>query len=148
MNRATPLLVAIALASQLAASISAQRPAESTVSAPAESEGTARRRVQTGLASYYARMLEGRITASGTRFDNDAMVAAHPTYPFGTRLRVTNLRNQRSVQVRVVDRGPAAGPRARGVIIDLSRAAATALDFLRAGRTRVRIEVLETPDPR
>ena len=96
---------------------------------------------QLGLASYYARRFEGRRTASGTTFDNDKMVAAHPSYPFGTVLRVTNLRNRKTVDVTVVDRGPAREPRARGVIIDLSRAAADALDFIRAGRTRVRLEV-------
>jgi rare lipoprotein A len=58
---------------------------------------------------------------------------------------VTNLRNQRSVRVRVVDRGPAQGPRAAGVVIDLSRAAAEELGFIRAGRTRVRIEVIRRP---
>jgi len=70
------------------------------------------------------------------------MMAAHPAYPFGTLIRVTNLTNGRSVQVRVQDRGPAPGPRAAGVIIDLSFAAARALDFVQEGRTRVRLEVL------
>jgi rare lipoprotein A len=96
-----------------------------------------------GLASYYARMFDGRLTASGTLFDNSALVAAHPTLPFGTMLRVVNTRNQRAIEVEVVDRGPAAGPRADGVIIDLSRAAAEALGFLRAGRTRVRVEIVQ-----
>ncbi len=82
------------------------------------------------------------MTASGVPFDMHAMVAAHPTYPFGTIVRITNLQNRRSVRVRIVDRGPAAGPQAAGVLIDLSYAAARALRFLEAGRTRVRIEVL------
>lgn len=94
---------------------------------------------ETGLASYYARRFDGRPTASGVRFDNDEMVAAHPTFPFGTLLRVTNVRNGKTVQVRVVDRGPAMRERRRGVIIDLSRAAARRLDFIDEGRTRVRI---------
>ena len=80
-----------------------------------------------GLASYYARSLHGRITASGSKFDNAAMVAAHPTYPFGAVVRVTNLRNDRSVKVRIVDRGPVARMRKEGVIIDVSRAAADKL---------------------
>lgn len=80
--------------------------------------------------------------ASGAAFDMNAMVAAHPTYPFGTMLRVTNLRNGRSVQVRVLDRGPAKGPQAAGVIIDVSYGAAERLGFVRDGRTRVRLEVL------
>jgi rare lipoprotein A len=98
--------------------------------------------VREGLASYYGRAFQGKPTASGAPFDMNAMVAAHPTYPFGTVVRVTNLRNGRSVQVRVLDRGPAKGPRAAGVIIDVSYEAADRLDFLRDGRTRVRLEVL------
>ena len=98
--------------------------------------------VQEGLASYYADRFEGRTTASGTVFDNDAWVAAHPSYPFGSVVRVTNLTNSRSVDLRVVDRGPAAAIRARGVIIDVSRAAAQRLRFITDGRTRVRVEVL------
>jgi len=69
----------------------------------------------------------------------NAMVAAHPTYPFGTIVRVTNLENGRSATVRILDRGPA---RANGVIIDVSRRAADKLGFIREGRTRVRLEVL------
>lgn len=95
-----------------------------------------------GFATYYARRFDGRITASGTRFDSDAMVAVHPTYPFGTVVRVTNLRNGRSAKVRIVDRGPASGPRRHGVIIDLSRAAAESLGLVRPGRARVRLDVL------
>ena len=71
-----------------------------------------------------------------------AMVAAHPTYPFGTVVRVTNLANRRAVEVRIVDRGPAQGPRAAGVLVDLSYGAAQALDFIQDGLTRVRLEVL------
>ena len=70
------------------------------------------------------------------------MVAAHPTYPFGTVVRVTNLANKRRLDVRVVDRGPASGPRKEGVVIDLSSGAAANLGFVRQGRTRVRLEVL------
>ena len=99
--------------------------------------------VREGLASYYARSLDGKRTASGVPFDNGELVAAHPTYPFGTLVRVTNLRNRRSVTVRVVDRGPTRAVRRKGVIIDLSRAAADALGFLKAGRTRVRLEVVD-----
>lgn len=98
--------------------------------------------VREGLASYYADQFDGRTTASGTVFDNDALLAAHPSYPFGSLVRVTNLRNRRSVDVRIVDRGPAPAIRARGVIIDLSRAAAQQLGFIADGRTRVRVEVL------
>jgi rare lipoprotein A len=95
-----------------------------------------------GLASYYWRGLDGRKTASGILFDVDAMVAAHPTYEFGTRVRVTNLANQRSIDVEIVDRGPVRAIQAKGVIIDLSPAAARALDFIEEGRTRVRLDVI------
>jgi peptidoglycan lytic transglycosylase len=98
--------------------------------------------VREGLASYYADQFNGRTTASGTVFDNDALLAAHPSYPFGWVVRVTNLRNRRSVDVRIVDRGPAPAVQARGVIIDISRAAAQQLGFIADGRTRVRVEVL------
>ena len=98
--------------------------------------------VRQGLASYYGPGFEGKRTASGIPFDETAMVAAHPTYPFGTVVRVTNLANNRRVELRVVDRGPAKGPRAQGVVIDVSSGAAENLGFIRQGRTRVRLEVL------
>ena len=98
--------------------------------------------VREGLASYYADWFNGRTTASGTIFSNNELVAAHPSYPFGSLVRVVNLRNKRSIDLRIVDRGPAAAPQARGVIIDISRAAAERLGFITAGRTRVRVEVL------
>jgi rare lipoprotein A len=98
---------------------------------------------QTGLASYYGAEFHGKATASGRPFDMNALVAAHPRFPFGTLVRVTNLANGRSVQVRVEDRGPARQPQAEGVIIDLSQRAAERLGFVRQGRTRVRLDVLE-----
>jgi len=98
--------------------------------------------IREGVATYYGREFHGRTTASGARFDMQSLVAAHPTYPFGTVVRVTNLTNGRSVRVRIVDRGPAAGARAAGVVIDLSYRAADSLRFLRDGRARVRLEVL------
>jgi rare lipoprotein A len=100
-------------------------------------------KVQEGLASYYAEDFHGKLTASGRPFDMHAMVAAHPSFPFGTLLRVTNLANGRSVQVSVLDRGPAREPQREGVIIDVSRRAAERLGFIRQGRVRVRLEVLK-----
>lgn len=97
----------------------------------------------TGRATFYANSFEGRRTASGIPFRQNQMVAAHRGYPFGTILRVTNLRNERSVNVRVVDRGPFGASAARGTVIDLSRRAAQELDFIGAGRAQVRVEVLE-----
>lgn len=116
------------------------------VSVPGSSPATVRE-VREGLASYYGPGFDGKTTASGVPFDMNAMVAAHPSYPFGTVVRVTNLGNGRSVSVRIVDRGPAAAPQADGVIIDLSRGAAERLGFIREGRARVRIEVLGQGDP-
>jgi rare lipoprotein A len=101
--------------------------------------------VQEGLASYYGAEFQGRRTASGIPFDRRALVAAHPTLPFGSRVRVRNLATGASVVLRIVDRGPAAGPRAAGVIIDVSEAAAERLNFVSAGRARVRVEVLSQP---
>ena len=99
--------------------------------------------MRVGVASYYGREFHRKRTASGVAFDMNAMVAAHPTYPFGTIVRVTNLANHRSVRVRILDRGPAKRAQADGVIIDVSRGAARKLAFVREGRTRVRLEVLK-----
>jgi rare lipoprotein A len=99
---------------------------------------------QTGEATYYADVLHRKRTASGEPLDQNAMVAAHRAYPFGTLLRVTNLENDRSVQVRVIDRGPFGAPKkAKQKIIDLSRRAATQLGFIDEGRAVVRVDVLE-----
>jgi rare lipoprotein A len=98
--------------------------------------------LEEGLASWYGADFHGRTTASGIPFDRHAMVAAHPTLPFGTRVRVRRLETGDTVDVEIVDRGPAAGPRRAGVIIDVSEAAAIRLGFRREGRTRVRLEVL------
>ena len=100
-------------------------------------------RTQVGLASFYGPGFHGRRTASGQRFDMRALVAAHPTLPFGSRVRVTNLANHRRIVVTIVDRGPTRPNQAEGVIIDLSRAAAERLRFVNQGRTRVRLEVLK-----
>ena len=88
-----------------------------------------------GLASYYGESLRGQRTASGERFDPDAFTAAHRSLAFGTCMRVENARNGRSVRVRVNDRGPFV----KGRIVDVSQAAARALDFLREGVARVRL---------
>jgi rare lipoprotein A len=95
-----------------------------------------------GTASFVAQALHGRETASGEAFDAAALVAAHPSYPLGSLVRVVNLANGRSVEVRIVDRGPAAAARKEGVIIDVSPAAAETLGFVRDGRAPVRLEVL------
>ena len=91
-----------------------------------------------GKASYYGARHHGRKTASGERFDQHALTAAHRSLPFGSRVRVTNLHNDKSVVVRINDRGPYA----RGRIIDLSKKAAEQLDMLRAGVVPVRVQQL------
>lgn len=97
-----------------------------------------------GEATFYAQKFEGRRTASGIPFRQNQMVAAHRAYPFGTLLRVTNLRNDRSVNVRVVDRGPFGNrAHARRTVLDLSRRAADRLGYVAQGRAPVRVEVLE-----
>lgn len=93
---------------------------------------------QSGKASYYSRRSTGARTASGERLHHDSLTCAHRFYPFGTLLRVTNLSNDRTVVVRVTDRGPFG----RGRIIDLSYAAAKAIGMLAAGVGRVKVEVV------
>lgn len=92
-----------------------------------------------GIASFYGGREHGGPTASGERFNMHAMTAAHRTAPLGSHLRVTNLKNGRSVVVRINDRGPFV----KGRIIDLSRAAADRLGFVSAGLTRVSVERVE-----
>jgi len=96
------------------------------------------RSLGTKVASYYGRRFHGRRTANGERFDMNAMTAAHKTLPFGTRVRVTNPRNGRSVTVRINDRGPYI----RGREIDLSRAAAARLGIIQSGHARVRLDIV------
>ncbi|WP_459206648.1 septal ring lytic transglycosylase RlpA family protein [Pseudomonas sp. MLB6B] len=92
----------------------------------------------TGMASYYGARHQGKRTASGEPFNPYALTAAHRKLPFGSRLRVTNLANQRSVVVRINDRGP----HRRGRLIDLSRGAAEKIGMLRSGTARVRVQGL------
>lgn len=95
--------------------------------------------VQQGKASWYGGKHHGGPTASGERFNKFAMTAAHRTLRMNTRVRVTNLRNGRTVEVRINDRGPFT----KGRIIDLSEAAARQLGMLDAGVVPVRVEVIK-----
>ena len=97
--------------------------------------------VQTGVASWYGERHQGRRTTSGEVYDMHRLTAAHPALPLGTRVLVTNLQNGRSVEVRVNDRGPTVA----GRIIDLSYAAARAVDAIAAGIIPVSVRVLSTP---
>jgi rare lipoprotein A len=89
-----------------------------------------------GLASFYS---EGARTASGEKFDANELTAAHPTLPFGTRLRVTNVATGRSVTVRVNDRGPYVA----GRVVDVSYSAANALGMVGRGVAKVKLDVVE-----
>ncbi len=97
-------------------------------------------RAEQGKASYYAKSFIGSRTASGERLNEDSMTCAHRTLPFGTLLKVTNLKNDKSVVVRVNDRGPYV----RGRIIDLSWGAAKAIGMLRQGIAKVLVEPAST----
>ena len=96
-----------------------------------------------GVASYYGAKFAGRPTANGEIFNPSAMTAAHKTYPFGTKIRVVNLKNNKSVIVRINDRGPFV----KGRIIDLSRGAAEEIGMIVDGIARVRLEILEWGTP-
>jgi rare lipoprotein A len=93
---------------------------------------------QTGEASWYGPNFHGKTTASGEPFDQQALTAAHASLPFGSKVKVTNLSNGKSVEVEITDRGPFAENR----IIDVSRAAAKALEMKDSGTTKVRLEPL------
>lgn len=97
---------------------------------------------QTGKASFYADKFEGHLTANGEKYRHSRLTAAHKTLPFGTRLRVTNLENSKTVEVVVNDRGPYVD----GRIIDLSKSAAEALGFINQGLTEVKLEVIDSGD--
>jgi rare lipoprotein A len=126
-------------AAQVSREAPAQTREESAADAPRKGQ------TQTGVASYMADRLHGRTTASGEPYDRKALVAAHPTYPMGTVLRVTNLENGRVVTVKVIDRSARDANRR---IIDLSRAAAEQLDFIQSGLVKVTTEVIERPPQR
>tara|TARA_R110000787_G_scaffold22308_5_gene64944 strand:- start:533 stop:976 length:444 start_codon:yes stop_codon:yes gene_type:complete len=93
---------------------------------------------QIGLASFYNDKFEGKTTASGQIFHQKKLTAAHRTLPFNTRIKVINLKNKRTVIVTVNDRGPFV----KGRILDLSKAAAKKLGFIKDGVTKIRLEIL------
>jgi rare lipoprotein A len=97
------------------------------------------RKLLRGIASWYGSVFNGRKTASGETFDMYAMTACHPTLPFGTLVRVVNLRNKRSVVVRITDRGDLGD---EGRVIDLSYGAAEKLQMTHRGLARVSLEIL------
>lgn len=106
-------------------------------------KATGKSKIQYGLASFYSNKFDGRKTASGEIFSQQKLTAAHNTLPLGTYVRVTNLRNGKTVVVKINDRLHHRNKR----IIDLTRAAATKLGFIKSGLTRVKIEVLGKKPP-
>jgi len=95
--------------------------------------------VETGIASFYADEFDGKKTANGEIYDMNSLTAAHPTYPFNTLVKVTNLSNRKSVEVRINDRMP----QFKGRILDLSLAAANKIEMVNAGIQEVKVEVLK-----
>jgi rare lipoprotein A len=97
---------------------------------------------ESGIASWYGHPYHGRTAASGEIYDMETLTAAHPSLPFNTRVRVLNLDNNRSVEVRIMDRGPFID----GRIIDLSHAAARAIGMVNPGIVPVRLEIVGKAD--
>jgi rare lipoprotein A len=128
---------AFALATLFLAACATTPPPRSTITQDPPPVEAVRGR-QEGMASWYGREQQGQLTANGERFDMHALTAAHRTLPMHTRVRVTNRSNGRSVVVRINDRGPYSKKR----IIDISYAAARALDMIERGVAPVLLEVL------
>ena len=99
--------------------------------------------MERGVASWYGAPFHGRQSSSGEIFDMNRFVAAHRTLPFGSIVRVTNLDNGKHTEVRIIDRGPFVG----GRVIDLSLAAAHAIDMVGTGVAPVRLELVSSPAP-
>lgn len=117
-------------------------PSQSSISRPAENASlNPLWPVETGHATYYAADMEGRITASGEPYDPEQLTAAHKTIPLGSMVRVTNLKTQRHVVVRINDRWGGGGDR----IINLSKQAATQLEFGTSGLVFVQVDVASIP---
>lgn len=96
--------------------------------------------VEYGKAGYYADSFHGRLTSNGEKYDKNALTCSHKSLPFGTKVRVTRIDNNRSVVVRVNDRGPFI----EGYVVDVSRAAAEELGFIKAGTARVKVEIVQS----
>jgi rare lipoprotein A len=115
------------------------------MAAPTEEKPKQHRQIFRGIASWYGSVFNGRKTASGETFNMYDMTACHPTLPFGSVVRVVNLRNKKSVVVRINDRGDLGSNNGR--VIDLSYAAAEQLNMTQRGLARVSIEVLSMGRP-
>jgi rare lipoprotein A len=111
----------------------------SSVSAASRQERTINSRVQKGKAAFYSRAFEGHKTACGERYVASELTAAHRSLPCGTRIRITNTKNGKSVEATVNDWGPTSPNR----IVDVSSAVAEKLDFVKQGTTTVKVEIVQ-----
>jgi len=136
--RASLLAVALGLTVTVVASPPSSKPGSSSIPATAT---TKHRWFQTGKASWYGGTFQGRKTANGERFDMNSLTCAHRSLPLGSWVRVTNLHNEKSVFLRVNDRGPVA----ESLILDLSYAAARKLGI--NGLGKVKVEEVAANDP-
>ena len=109
-----------------------------SVSADSRQERTTNSRVQKGRAAFYSPVLEGHKTACGGRYEASELTAAHRSLPCGTRVRITNTKNGKSVEATVNDWGPTT----RNRIVDVSQAVAEKLDFVKQGTTTVKVEIV------
>jgi rare lipoprotein A len=133
LSRARLAVLAFPLACLALSSCAKKHHIASSPPAPAPARSS-----ETGLASWYGHPYHGRAAANGEIYDMEKMTAAHRTLPFGTFVRVTNLGNGKSVDVRIIDRGPFVA----GRIIDLSHAAAGAIEMIGPGVAQVRVDIL------
>lgn len=137
--------MAVSLAILLGAAPGNTQTPDSNQGTPGQTQDTLRpvptRKFQVGKASWYGRLFQNKKTASGEPYDMNNFTAAHRTLPLGSWVKVTNLKNDQSVIVRINDRGPVTKNR----IIDLSYGAAKMLGIGRAGISPVRLDIVETP---
>jgi len=137
--------VAVSLAITLGAAPGNTQTPDSDQGTPGQTQETLKptptKKYQVGKASWYGRLFQNKRTASGEPFDMNNLTAAHRTLPLGSWVKVTNLRNDRSVMVRINDRGPVRKSR----IIDLSYGAAKMLGMGSSGISSVRLDILDTP---
>jgi rare lipoprotein A len=134
------LVIGCAVAGFIALSAKSEARLSASVATPRVSP-VPKEQPQIGVASWYGLEFQGYTTANGEVFDMNGLTAAHPTLPFGTTIRVTNLKNRKYVVLRINDRGPYIGQR----MLDVSWAAADRLGFVNSGTTPVHVEVVTYP---
>jgi rare lipoprotein A len=134
------LVISCAVAGLIALSAKSEAKLSTSI-APPRMSVVSEEKAEIGVASWYGQEFQGDTTANGEVFDLNGLTAAHPTLPFGTTVRVTNLMNSKNILLRINDRGPHIARR----MIDVSWAAAKRLGFVNVGTTRVRVEVVTYP---